>query len=181
MGYTPKRKRYNLKFENADYEGLKVSMTGSNLGEVLDSMNIGALMAEGDELGREARNASTPEQHRAIAQKTAALAATTDKFYRDFASHLIEWNVEEPPGTPVPPTFEGTKTQELTFISDILTAWRTAVQGVAPDLSQPSNDGLHALEASLPMVPSSPNLSNLGEHSSYSDVVNGSVASRVAS
>lgn len=181
MGFTPKRKRYNLKFENEDYAGLKVSMTGSNLGEVLDSMNIGALMSKGDELSREARDAKTPDQQMAIAKKTAEVAAVTDQFYRNFADHLIEWNVEEPPGTPVPPTFEGVKTQEMGFISDILMAWRTAVQGVEPDLSGPSNSGQPALEASLPMEPLSPNQQSLTEHSSYSDVVNGSVASRVAS
>lgn len=181
MGFTPKRKRYNLRFEDPDHEGLKVSMTGQNLGEVLDAGAIGAVMAEGDNLKREAEAAGTHEQQLAIIEKARALSEVTDKFYRDFASHLIEWNVEEPPGTPVPPTFEGVKTQEMGFISDILTAWRTAVQGVQPDLSQPSSSGQPALEASLPMEPSSPNPPNSPELSSYSDVVNGSVASRVAS
>lgn len=175
MGFTPKRKRYNLKFEDPDYDGLTVSMTGQNLGEVLDSGAIGAVMAEGDALTREAEAAETNKQQLAVIEKAKALGEVTDKFYRDFASHLIEWNVEEPPGTPVPATFEGVKTQELTFISDILAAWRTAVQGVQPDLSQPSSSGQPALEASLPMEPSSPNQQSLTERNSSSDVLNGSL------
>jgi hypothetical protein len=175
MGYTPKRKRYNLRFEDPDHEGLKVSMTGQNLGEILDAGVIGGVMAEGEKLKREAEAAVTHEQQLAIIEKARALSEVIDKFYRDFASHLIEWNVEDPPGTPVPPTFEGVKTQEIGFISDILASWRTAVQGVRPDLSQPSSSGQPALEASLPMEPSSPNPHNSPELSSSSDALNGSL------
>jgi hypothetical protein len=181
VGFTPKRKQYNLKFENEDYNGLEVSMTGSSLGEVLDSMNIGALMGEADQLRIDAQNAVTPDDLKAIAAKAARVSDATDRFYRDFASHLVKWNVEEPPGTPVPANYEGVKTQELTFIADILTSWRTAVQGVEPDLSQPSNDGARSLEGSIPMEPSSPDRQSLPELSSSSDAANGLVASPVGS
>jgi hypothetical protein len=169
MGYTHNRKRYHLMFENADYAGLEVTMTGSNLGDVLNSTKIGVAMTEGDTLAKAMSDTSAPDRQLELLQKMSGMEEVVDSFYRAFASHLISWNVEEPPGTPVPPDFDGVKTQELSFINDIMTAWRTAVQGVDENLSPPSNNGGHALEASLPMEPSSPNLTNSTEPNSYSD------------
>ncbi|MFD5509105.1 hypothetical protein ACFWIB_15190 [Streptomyces sp. NPDC127051] len=131
MGYTPKRKIYNLDFEGTDFEGLTVSVRGLNTGQYLDLWEAKAEAEAGGETGR--------------------------VLYL-LAGQLIGWNVEDDQGQPVPPTFDGIKSQDLDLNLAIVNAWTTAMAGVPAPLEPSSSGGGPSLEASLPMEPLSPSL-----------------------
>lgn len=68
-----------------------------------------------------------------------------------FAAVLVEWNLEEPAGVPVPCTLAGLKTQEPAFVHGVVAGWLDAVAEVlaASNEAQLAN----AFEATLPVEP----------------------------
>jgi hypothetical protein len=131
MGYRPPRKIYALDFTGTDYDGLAVKMRGLTVGEELEI----------DTLRREDGG-----EHR---------------FFELMTSLLVEWNVDDEHGQPVPATFEGVCTQDATMVGAILDALRTAVSGVPDPLPQSSPSGEPSPAAlALPMEPLSPSPEN---------------------
>ncbi|MFI0768629.1 hypothetical protein ACH4TQ_27640 [Streptomyces sp. NPDC021218] len=123
MGYRPKRKTYTLSFEDPDFNGLEVKVHGLNTGQMLD---LDTAREEGSE--------------EAIRDMLQLLA-----------DQLIEWNVEDDEGRPVPTTFDGIRTLDLDFNWAIINAWQAAVAEVPAPLEQPSTAGEPSVEASIPM------------------------------
>ncbi|MCZ4509948.1 hypothetical protein O3Q52_17435 [Streptomyces sp. ActVer] len=123
MGYRPKRKIYTLEFEDPEFNGLEVKIRGLNTGQMLD---IDTARDDGDD---------------------AAILGMLQLM----ADQLLEWNVEDDDGQPVPATFEGIRTQELAFNWAIIDAWQNAVAGVSAPLDGESTDGDPLLAASIPM------------------------------
>lgn len=181
MGFTPQRTIYKLRFEDLEYDGLLVRMTGSSLGETLDSMALADASMKVAALQKQAEDASTPERQAALLDAAREQCDRVTRFYETFAAHLVDWNVEDLIGEPVPPTFDGVKTQELGFILAIMNAWRAGVQEVPSDIKAPSSSGSNALEVSLPMDISSPSHPNSPAPSSSSATANDSGASPVSS
>jgi hypothetical protein len=91
MAFKRKRKVYKLDFEGTEYDGLEVKVRGLTTGEYLELVSLSAPGTEGD-------------------------AKETDGMLQLFASHLISWNlVDEDNNEPIPSTFEGIKTNDLTM------------------------------------------------------------------
>lgn len=122
MGYRPKQKIYTLEFEGEEYDGLEVRIRGLNTGQTLD---LDVARADGSE-----------EAIRSILEL--------------MADRLIEWNVEDDDGQPVPPTFDGVRTLDLDFNWKIIDAWQNAVAGVPAPLDEPSTSTEPSLVASIP-------------------------------
>jgi hypothetical protein len=136
MGYVPQRKTYRLIFEGEEFQGLTVVAKSAGLGQYMDIAGLANLDPAGT---------FTPAE---IDQSL--------KLFEAFAAVLVEWNVEEPEGVPVPATLHGLRSLDFPFVLRIILAWMDAVARVAPPLEQPSAGGELSLEASLPMEVLSP-------------------------
>jgi hypothetical protein len=68
-----------------------------------------------------------------------------------FAQFLVEWNVEDDEGQPLPFTGESLWSLEEPTLKAIVQAWIDAAREVAGPLGQPSSVGDPSLEASMPM------------------------------
>jgi len=130
MGFTPNRKLFKLVFEG-DLNGLEVTCRSSS---VVVYKRIASYAS---------RPYSTPPSD-------DDLAALSD-LYASFAAVLVEWNLEEPAGVPVPSTLDGVETQEPGLVNAVVEAWLDAVAEALG--GQPVRDQVAELEASLPMEP----------------------------
>ena len=74
-----------------------------------------------------------------------------EKFTNMLAEKLVDWNVEDEDGTPVPATLEGVRSMDLEFNNKVIDVWTDAVFGIRRPLSKPSADGQPSVEASIPM------------------------------
>lgn len=135
MGYRPKRKVYRLAFEDADMGGLVIRAHSTSLGGLLAA--LGVLVIDTDDL--------RPED-----------LARLHELFETFAAALVEWNVEDDRGQPVPATFEGVKSQDADFVLVVIRAWVDAVSGVPAPLGPPSPGGGPSAVPPLPMEPLSP-------------------------
>lgn len=133
-GYVPKAKVYKLVFEDPEFEGLEVRAKSVPTGQFLE------LTALADSTGESV----TPEDMAAI-----------EGLFSGFADALVSWNVEKEDGTAVPADLAGIKAQDFDFMFTVIMAWMDAIAGVAAPLGRTSNSGSAALEASIPMAPSS--------------------------
>ncbi|BBC35294.1 hypothetical protein SGFS_065880 [Streptomyces graminofaciens] len=122
MGYKPRRKIYTLAFEGEEYEGLEVKIRGLNTGQVMD---IDAARADGGD---------------------SAIVAMLQLM----AEQLVEWNVEDDEGQPVPTTFEGVRSLDIDFNWAVIDAWQNAAAGVPAPLESGSTSGEPSLVASIP-------------------------------
>ena len=138
MGYVRKRRNYRLLFEDPEFEGLEVVAKSAS---VADYRRIAELAT------REFGNTPSAED-----------LVEMDNLYRAFAEVLVEWNLEEEDGTPVPATLEAVLQQDLPFVQRIVLAWMEAVAGIAAPLPTPSADSERFPEESLPMEVLSPSL-----------------------
>lgn len=68
-----------------------------------------------------------------------------------FAKALVEWNVLDDDGSPVPTTVDGLLSLDDDFNHDLIEAWLLALTAVPPPLEKPSPDGDPSLEQSMPM------------------------------
>ncbi|WP_055696487.1 hypothetical protein [Streptomyces silaceus] len=125
-GYRPKRRIYDLDFSDhpdPDMHGLRVKLRHVDTGQALA---LDAALEEGGDAG---------------------LKATLEIL----AAQLIEWNVEDDQGQPVPVGIDAVMAQEVDFNMTIVNAWREAIAGVPAPLDGASPDGGPSLEASIPM------------------------------
>ncbi len=130
---------YKLKFEGRD--GLEVTVEGLSTGELFtlidlsDSMPASGAIQPGD-----------PATRKALTTMMETLAAS-----------LVEWNVEDRTGQPVPLTLDGVKSLKIGLVLDIVMAWVTAQTQVDDGLGKDSSSGGTSAPApSLPMAPRSP-------------------------
>lgn len=129
MGYRPKRKTYLLEFEDPDLNGLEVKVRGLSTGQVLDLTT--------------AKEDGSDESIRSLLML--------------LAGQLIEWNVEDDAGRPVPADLDGVRSQEIAFNMAIINAWEQALVGVPAPLESGSPSGEPSpVELALPMEPLSP-------------------------
>ena len=127
MGYKPKKKIYDLKFDDPEMDGLEVKLRGLNTGQMLMA---DAARAEGSE-----------ELIRGLLEL--------------YAQQLVAWNIEGDDGEILPLTLESVLGLDLDFNMQVIDAWKEAVAGVAAPLESDSPSGELSLEASIPMdVPS---------------------------
>lgn len=136
MGYVRQRKLYRLRFDDEEMAGLVVRAKSVPLGAFLEMVKLMDLDT----------SSVTPED-----------AEHLDELFSRFAGALVDWNLEEPEGVPVPATFEGLKSQDIDFTMQILRAWIAALSQVPDFLPPGSSNGERSLEVSIPMEPLSPN------------------------
>jgi hypothetical protein len=132
MGYQPTKKTFNLLFEGDEFDGLQVRTGSPSIGALRKILSL----SESD------------------ASDTAAL----DPMIRMFAELLVDWNVEDDSGDPVPATEDGLNSQDSEFVMNLIKAWgqqmRRNTQVPAP-LDETSTGGSLSGVPSLPMDPSS--------------------------
>lgn len=122
MGYRPKKKVYTLAFEDEEYDGLEVKVRGLNTGQLLD---IDTARADGGD--------------------TAIVA-----MLNLLAEQLVEWNIEDDDEHPVPTSFEGVRSLDMSLNWAIIDAWQSAVAGVPAPLDDASTSTELSLVASIP-------------------------------
>lgn len=128
MGYRPKRKIYDLDFTGTEYDGLKVTVRGVSTGQALD---IDAARVDGGD-----------EAMRGMLEL--------------LAEQLVDWNIEDDDGQPVPANLDGLRAQDIGLNLAIVNAWQTAMAGVPAPLESGSTSGEPSLVASIPMETLSP-------------------------
>src|SRR5215510_14389149 len=85
-------------------------------------------------------------------------AEDVEELFMALADALVDWNLEDENGNPVPATVEGLYAQDLDFAQRIVWAWIDAVSGVDAPLEPSSPSGGPFPEASIPMEPLSVSL-----------------------
>lgn len=131
MGFVHNRRQLRLVFEG-ELEGLEVTVRPSS---VLVYDEIASL-------------ASRPWSSPPSGEDLEVLR----DLYRKFAGVLVEWNLEEPEGVPVPATYDGLLTQEPAFVNSVVTAWMDAAALTYRDRDAGVAKAAE-LEASLPVEP----------------------------
>ncbi|MCF3101420.1 hypothetical protein IPZ58_07480 [Streptomyces roseoverticillatus] len=133
MGYKRNPKVYKLRFQDGDMAGLEVTLRSVSVGQVIELGGLGADTSNGE---------------------------TVEQMVELLAERIVEWNLEDENGAPVPPTLEALKNEDLDFVLAIINEWTSAAAGVSAPLETPSPSGETSLEASLPMEVLSPSLAS---------------------
>ena len=121
MGYRRESRTIRLVFDDPEMEGLEVLTRSVPLGTFMRMVDVAGLSGA----------KATPES-----------MAEVNALFADFAEHaLISWNIEVGDGTPVPPTLDGMKTQETTFMLDVVMTWLGAVGAATGPLVSSSSSG----------------------------------------
>ncbi len=133
MGYKPKRQTFKLTFEgDSEFDGLAVRTTSPSLGALQKMLGLTTAAEAGGKGGEYDQ---------------------LDVMIDLFATLLLEWNVEDDDGAPVPATVAGLQAQPAPFVMSLIKAWgeqmRESVQVPVP-LDEPLTGG------SLSGVPSTP-------------------------
>lgn len=122
MGYKRETKHYQLVFANPELNGLKVTARGLNIGDFMKVTGIGT---EGN--------------------------VPLSYMLQRFAESLVDWNLEDEDGIPVPATVEGVMSQDMDFMMGIAAVWIDALHGVSPPLASGSTGVGPSLAESIPM------------------------------
>lgn len=134
-GYRPRRKVYKLRFEDDDLAGLVVRVR---------SVSIGSLLGLTDLAGIDTGDPG-PED-----------LAKLRELFEVFAGALVEWNVEDDQGQPVPATLAGVTAQDLDFVMGVIRTWLQVLTSVPAPLGAPSSGGERSPAPSIPMEALSP-------------------------
>jgi hypothetical protein len=132
---------YKLRFTDDQYAGLVVRAR---------RMDLGTVLRGGTDTSWTANESLTP------AERVERL----DSLHRTFVEHLVDWNLTEEDGSPVPGTFDGLRSLEGEFVSALIGAWLYTPTSVDVPLDKPSSDGDPSLEASMTTVTLSPSLAS---------------------
>lgn len=125
MGYKPRRTLYKLDFSETEHAGLEVTTTSVTLGALLEFTE----MSDAAESGVD--------------------QAAVRRLFGEFARVLVDWNVEDDAGAPVPQTLEGLLSLEFGFVMAVINAWIGALSKAPPPLPAGSASGGTSPEASL--------------------------------
>ena len=136
-GYRRKSTILRLHFDDPEYNGLVVKVKSAPIGQLL---GLTALA------GTDPQNFNPDD------------LAKVNGMFEVFANRLVEWNLEDESGQPVPATLEGIHSQDGVFVLTIVLTWISAVVGVASPLGPSSSNGQPSPGLSIPMETSSPNL-----------------------
>lgn len=128
--YRRQPKIYTLRWpEGHELHGLMVSVKGLTVAKLLD------LTAKATVL--------TSEQ-----PEVSESGAEAGRLFKDFANALVEWNLEDDNGKPVPANYRGITSLDFDFAVQLATAWMEAVASVGNPLPPPSSNGHKHLEES---------------------------------
>lgn len=129
MGFELEETVYEMKFEDPALHGLQAEVREISTGDLLDLVDL----------------------LEAVKGKTGlAVAKPVKRLMEMVGSGLVTWNLERN-GESVPATYEGLRSQPLSFTLAIAGAWAQAMGGVEAPLPTGSSDGETSLEPSIPM------------------------------
>src|ERR1700677_1359966 len=106
MGCRKKPTLYRLKFE--DYDGLEITTRSVPLKDFLE-INKMALLSS--------RVETDPQKQSEQAERQFEQA---EGMFRKFSKALLDWNLEDEEGKPVPATHAGLMTQEMALVNEII-------------------------------------------------------------
>ena len=125
--FRRERKLYQLTFDDPELDGFECVMSGVSLDRFIE---ISALAAELETpAGRTREN---------IEAQFTTLAAS-----------LVEWNLDDEDGNPVPCDYDGLADQDFDFVMAIMLGWMKAISQVSVPLDSGSSSGETSPEASL--------------------------------
>lgn len=133
MGYVRQKKIFVLRFEDPELEGLEVRATSTSLGSLLELVSLA-------EIGKGKRF-------------DMADVKRLDELFDLFVNCLQSWNLEEEDGSPIPTTLAGLKSQDMTFVMDLIMAWMDGVVSIPTPLSKKLNSGEQSEVPPLTMEP----------------------------
>jgi hypothetical protein len=137
-GFTRQHKKYRMTFEGTVLDGLVATVNSVPVGTMLQ---IAEMAADGAEF--------TPEGLK-----------TLGSLFELLADSLVEWNLQDDDGTPIPPTIDGVRTLDMDEALLLIREWMKAAAGVSSPLEPSLNGGEPSAVASLPMEPLSANPSS---------------------
>lgn len=141
MGFTYAPKRYHLTFTEGDLAGLEAEADGLSMRDLL---RMDLLMDPG-------HKAATREEQGAETAEAMAI----------FARALVSWNLTDAAGEPAGTDEASVLAQDSGLVLRLMLKWWQELRAVPDPLPQASSNGASTeLEASLPMVPSSPSQPN---------------------
>lgn len=117
------RRTYALVFQDPDLDGLVVKAKSTSVQDLLDILQLPELSKAED---------------------------TTQALGR-FAACLVEWNLEDEQGQPVPATYEGCLSIDRRLMSQIIGAWTEVVSGNPGPLADTSTPGSTDPPMPMPM------------------------------
>lgn len=129
MGFCPDEVTYRLKFVNPAMRGLIVEAREAPLGVILDVMRLG----------------SDPENMNKNELKAV------DELFCAFVQSIVEWNLEDRDGVPIPVGMDGLRRYGLGFGMDLAMAWANAGVDISGPLGRRSNAGQPSGAVSIPM------------------------------
>lgn len=140
MGYKRGGRRHTLTWaEGSELHGLVVQVKSLSVEGLLQLAGLAAKLTAPD---------VTPAEQ----------AAQAPALFAEFSKRLVQWNLEEDDGTPVPATAEGVAAQDFEFVLQIVLAWMEAVASVGSPLPNGSQTapppGLSIPMEPLPASPS---------------------------
>lgn len=133
-GFRLEEDQYNLVFEDPQFDGLLVSLTGMTMQETID-FDIARFI-----------QVSTVKE----------LADRTIKVSEIIVEHLVSWNLSEKDGSMTPQTAEGLRSHSPKVQRAIVSAYAQALSGVSEELGKESTHG--GPVDSIPMESLPPNL-----------------------
>lgn len=145
MGFRQKSKIYKLIFEDPELDGLVVRAKSVPIGTFLRMQALVEMAGGKDDV--------------TVSGVSGGLAAMGELAAR-FAKALVEWNLEDDEGNPVPCTRDGVLSIDIDLFLEITMQWMTAVAGVPDPLDESLTSGGTSPEESIPMEVLSPSLTN---------------------
>lgn len=148
MGFRPTPTQYNLTFQGTALDGLHVSIGCCTMGEYNEMIRAGSIDAPDVEI-----TGLSEAELRKLVKEVKEIAVRTmdanDKMIQLLAKYLVSWDLETIAGEAVPTTAEGILSQERTIVSQIMSAWQSAMVTVPPPLKSESTSGGTLEEQSL--------------------------------
>lgn len=131
MGFRYEPRQYNLKFNEAELQGLEVKVKSVSISKFSEMLGLTGTIFGGVEL----RQGST----------------VGDVLLGEFCDNLVEWNLEDKNDEVVKATIEACRQQDMWLIKRIVNEWVKAISGVSEELGKDSSSGKLSPEESLPM------------------------------
>ncbi len=123
MAFQRKRKVYRLDFADTEYDGLIVNVRGLTTGEYLELVTLTGSAGESN--------------------------GESERLLKLLATHLVSWNLQDD-DEPVPATYEGVVSNDLTMNMAVVNAWTDAMVNVPEGTEKKSLPGDAPLVASIP-------------------------------
>lgn len=150
MGHRIQRKVFVLKFApGSELDGATVKVRSMPFGQFT------AMVGLAGTVGEAINEAATAEK--ILANIDPQDVAQMGRFLAGFGEALVEWDLEEEDGSPIPATVEGVAGLDTDVALEMIMPWLDALQGGFRDPGSPlhggSGSGASSPEASLPMAP----------------------------